>query len=83
VLGTGNCCSGYATLALTEAALGHAEAAHQALAEALRREPLLARDPVAFWTDFQATPKVVEQLNAGLAKAGLKLPPPAAPNSSS
>ena len=28
-LGTGNCCSGYATLALTEAALGHVAAAHR------------------------------------------------------
>ncbi len=38
-LGSGNCCSGYATLALTEAAVGNMQAAHQALehAEALRR----------------------------------------------
>jgi tetratricopeptide (TPR) repeat protein len=74
-LGAGNCCSGYATLALTEAALGNMPAAHQALEKALQREPLLARDPVAFWADFQGSPEVIERLNAGLAKAGLQPPP--------
>ena len=64
---------GYATLAITEAALGHAAAARAALQEALRRSPLLARDPIAFWANFQGSPAVIERLNAGLAKAGLRL----------
>ena len=64
---------GYATLAITEAALGHAAAFRAALQEALRRSPLLARDPIAFWANFQGSPAVIERLNAGLAKAGLRL----------
>ena len=70
-LGKEDCCQGYATLAITEAALGHAAAARDALDEALRQSPLLSRDPVAFWANFQAAPEVIERLNAGLAKAGL------------
>ena len=77
-LGKEDCCHGYATLAIAEAALGHDEAARAALDEALRQSPLLARDPVAFWANFQASPEVIERLNAGLAKAGLRLPAAAA-----
>jgi hypothetical protein len=65
-------------VAITEAALGHATAAQAALHEALRRSPLLAQDPVAFWANFQGSPEVIARLNAGLAKAGLRLPVPAA-----
>lgn len=61
----------YAALAMTEAALGHAEAARRALDEALRLSPVLARDPVEFWTRFQVAPEVIERFNAGLSKAGL------------
>ncbi|MGD9511333.1 MAG: tetratricopeptide repeat protein, partial [Geminicoccaceae bacterium] len=53
-LGKEDCCQGYATLAITEAALGHEAAARAALAQAHRQSPLLARDPVAFWGNFQA-----------------------------
>ena len=71
-----SCCGfGYAALALTEAALGHAAAARSALDEAVRQAPLLERDPVEFWARFQASPDVIARLNAGLAKAGLRLPP--------
>lgn len=73
-LGKDDCCQGYATLAITEAALGHEEAARAALAQAHRQSPLLARDPVAFWANFQGSPAVIERLNAGLAKAGLRVP---------
>jgi tetratricopeptide (TPR) repeat protein len=70
---------GQATLAFTEAALGNAKAARAALDEALRQSPLLARDPVAFWANFQIAPSVIERFNAGLAKAGLQLPAAIAP----
>ena len=73
-LGKEDCCQGYATLAIMEAALGHAAAARDALDQAFRQSPLLSRDPVAFWANFQAAPQVIERLNAGLAKAGLQLP---------
>jgi hypothetical protein len=63
-------------LAITEAALGHAAMARSALDQALRQYPLLARDPVAFWADFQVAPEVIDRLNAGLVKAGLQVPPP-------
>jgi TolB-like protein/Tfp pilus assembly protein PilF len=76
-LGKEDCCPGYATLAITEAALGHTAAARAALDEARRQSPLLFRDPAAYWADFQGAPEVIERLNAGLAKAGLQLPPPA------
>ena len=76
----GDCCPGYAVLAITEAAVGHAAAARAALDEALRQSPLLARDPVAYWANFQFAPEVIERLNAGLVKAGLPLPVPAAPS---
>lgn len=79
-LGKEDCCQGYATLAITEAALGHAEAARTALAQAYRQSPLLSRDPVAFWANFQAAPEVIARLNAGLVKAGLTLPDPAPPS---
>ena len=75
-LGKEDCCPGYAILAITEAALGHAAAARAALDEALRQSPQLARDPVAYWANFQVAPEVIERLNAGLAKAGLQLPAP-------
>ena len=68
--------------ALTEAALGHAAAARSALNEAIRRSPLLERDPVEFWARFQASPDVIARLNAGLAKAGLRLPPPSTSDTS-
>ena len=74
---------GQATLAFTEAALGNATAARAALDEALRQSPLLARDPVAFWANFQIAPSVIERLNASLAKAGLPLPAAIAPASAS
>ena len=61
-------------MALTEAAVGHAEAARAALDEALRQSALLARDPTGFWGTFQFAPDVIERLNAGLVKAGLRLP---------
>ena len=80
-LGKEDCCQGYATLAVTEAALGHAAAARVALAQAHRQSPLLSRDPVALWANFQAAPEVIERLNAGLANAGLQLPPSPAPSS--
>jgi TolB-like protein len=68
------CCGvGYAVLAITEAAVGHAEAAAAALDEAIRQAPLLATDPRAFWANFQATDAVADQLIAGLAKAGLPM----------
>ncbi len=70
---------GQATLAFTEAALGNAEAARAALDEALRQSPLLARDPVAFWANFQMAPSVIARFNADLAKAGLQLPAAIAP----
>ena len=73
-LGKVDCCPGYAILAITEAALGHAAAARAALDEAVRQSPQLARDPVAYWANFQAAPEVIERLNAGLVKAGLQLP---------
>ena len=69
-LGKEDCCPGYAILAITEAALGHTAAARAALDEALRQSPQLARDPVAYWANFQVAPEVIERLNAGLAKAG-------------
>ena len=75
-LGKEDCCPGYATLAITEAALGHAAAARDALDKALRQSPLLFRDPVAYWANFQGAPEVIERLNAGLVEAGLRLPPP-------
>lgn len=76
-LASPNCCGfGHIVLALTEAALGETEAAQRELAAAIRDAPLLERDPVAFWARFQAAPEVIERLNAGLAKAGLKIPPP-------
>ncbi len=77
-----NCCgSGYAALALTEQALGNTAAARRALDEAVREEPLLAQDPVAFWSRFQVAPELIERLNAGLAKVGLRLrlPPTSEP----
>ena len=68
------CCGvGYAVLAITEAAVGHAEAAAAALDEAIRQAPLLATDPRAFWANFHATDAVADQLIAGLAKAGLPM----------
>ena len=71
-LGKNDCCGhGYATLALTEAAIGHYEAASRALKEAMRQSPLLVRDPVTFWANFQGSDDVIDRLNAGLAKAGL------------
>jgi TolB-like protein len=71
-----DCCGlGYAALALAEAALGHAAAARKALDEAIRQEPLLKSDPVEFWARLQVSPDVIARLNAGLAKAGLKVPP--------
>ena len=74
-LGKGFCCGlGHAALALTEVAVGHAEAARAALDEALRQSALLARDPTGFWGTFQFAPDVIERLNAGLVKAGLRLP---------
>ena len=73
-LGKADCCPGYAILAITEAALGHAAAARAALDEAVRQSPQLARDPVAYWANFQVAPEVIERLNAGLVKAGLQLP---------
>jgi Tfp pilus assembly protein PilF len=74
--GKGLCCGlGYATLALTEAALEHSEAARAALDEALRQSPLLARDATKFWGNFQISNDVITRLNAGLAMAGLRLPP--------
>ena len=75
-LGKVHCCDGYAVLAIMEGALGHAAAARAALDEAVRQLPQLARDPVAYWGDFQAAPEVIERLNAGLVKAGLQLPVP-------
>jgi TolB-like protein/Flp pilus assembly protein TadD len=76
-LGKGLCCGhGYAALAITEAALGHAAMARSALDQALQQYPLLARDPVAFWADFQVAPEVIDRLNAGLVRAGLQVPPP-------
>ena len=75
-LGKADCCPGYAILAITEAALGHAAAARAALDEAVRQSPQLARDPVAYWANFQVAPEVIERLNAGLVKAGLQLPAP-------
>jgi TolB-like protein/tetratricopeptide (TPR) repeat protein len=84
-LGKEDCCPGYATLAIMEAALGNSAAARAALDEAFRQSPLLSRDPVALWSNFQAAPDVIARLNAGLAKAGLPIAPapaqaPAAPN---
>jgi tetratricopeptide (TPR) repeat protein len=68
------CCGvGYAVLAITEAAVGHAEAAAAALDEAIRQAPLLATDPRAFWANFHATDAVADQLIDGLAKAGLPM----------
>ena len=75
-LGKDDCCTGYATLAIAEAALGHVDAARAALQQAVRQSPLLSRDPVAFWANFQGAPHVIARLNAGLAKAGLVIPPP-------
>jgi len=74
---------GQATLAFTEAALGNAKAAQAALDEALRQSPMLARDPVAFWANFQIAPSVIERFNADLAKAGLQLPAAIAPATAS
>ncbi|HVI19158.1 MAG TPA: hypothetical protein VM712_12305 [Gaiellales bacterium] len=69
------CCGvGNAVLAVTEAALGHIAVAHAAVDEALRQAPILAQDPAAFWLAFQVAPSVIEQLNAGLARAGLQAP---------
>ena len=74
--GKGMCCGvGYAILAVTEAAAGDVTAAQAALAEAVRQAPVLARDPAAFWGTFQPTSDVIERLNLGLAKAGLRQPP--------
>ena len=73
-LGKADCCPGYAILAIMEAALDHAAAARAALNEALRQSPQLARDPVAYWSNFQVAPEVIERLNVGLVKAGLQLP---------
>jgi tetratricopeptide (TPR) repeat protein len=73
-LGKEDCCPGYATLAITEAALGNAAAARAALDEARRQSPLLFRDPAAYWANFQGAQEVIERLNAGLAKAGLRMP---------
>lgn len=73
-LGKADCCPGYAILAITEGALGNTAAARAALDEAVRQTPDLARDPVAYWANFQAAPEVIERLNAGLVKAGLQLP---------
>jgi hypothetical protein len=42
---------------------------------------LLEQDPVAFWARFQVAPEVIERLNAGLAKAGLRSPPPSTSDS--
>jgi TolB-like protein len=68
------CCGvGYAVVAITEAAVGHTEAAAAALGEAIRQAPLLATDPRAFWANFHATDAVADQLIAGLAKAGLPM----------
>jgi tetratricopeptide (TPR) repeat protein len=78
-LSKASCCGfGYTALALTEAALGHAAAARSALDEAIRQSPLLEQDPVEFWARFQASPDVIARLNAGLARAGLRWPPPSA-----
>ena len=74
--GKSTCCGlGHVFLAMTEAALGHSEAARAALDEALRQAPLLGRDPTRYWANFQVAPEVVARFNAGLAKAGFRLPP--------
>ena len=57
-----------------EGAVDHAAAARAALDEAVRQTPQLARDPVAYWSNLQVAPEIIERLNAGLAKAGLQLP---------
>ena len=56
-LGKDDCCTGYATLAIAEAALGHVDAAKAAMQQALQQSPLLSRDPVAFWANFQGAPR--------------------------
>ena len=71
-LGKEDCCPGYAILAITEAALGKTAAARAALDAALRQTPQLARDPAAYWANFQVAPEVIERLNVGLVKAGLQ-----------
>jgi tetratricopeptide (TPR) repeat protein len=72
-LGKGDCCGiGHATLAIAEAAAGHPAEARAALDEALRQAPLLARDPRAFWANYQRSDEVIDRLNAGLARAGLE-----------
>jgi len=75
--GAGPCCGpGQAALAITEAALGHAERAKLALAEAVRQAPILERDPRAFWANFGVSDGVIDRLNDGLAKAGLVVAQP-------
>ena len=67
-LGKEHCCHGYATLAITEAALGHAAAARAALDEALRQSPLLARDPVAFLGQLPGRPRGHRAAQRGLGQ---------------
>lgn len=64
---------GYATLAITEAAVGNGEAARAALGEAIRQAPLLRTDPHAFWANCGIVEAVIGQLSAGLAKSGLPM----------
>ena len=71
-LGQPFCCGvRNAALAMTEAANGDPLAARRALKEAVRETLILARDPNAFWVSFGVSDRVIDRLNAGLAKAGL------------
>jgi hypothetical protein len=58
-------------LAITEAAVGHAQAARIALDQAVAQAPLLGRDSRAFWTTFLVADAVVDRLDDGLRQAGL------------
>ena len=67
-LGKADCCPGYAILAITEAALGHAAAARAALDEAVRQSPQLARDPVALLGQLPGRPRGHRAAQRGLGQ---------------
>jgi TolB-like protein len=61
-------------IAIAQGALGHREAAAEALARMAAVDPRLARDPAAVYREHQTIPSTVDALVGGLRKAGWSPP---------
>ncbi len=69
--GKGFCCGlGKAVLAVIAAEKGQMDEAKTMLEAAIAEEPMIARDPTAFWSSWKVNDALITRLNAGLTTAG-------------